>query len=163
MKLALPLCCSGLGLAGLAAAAWPEAPLTTSGASMVDATGAVVTYAGVNWPGAADVMIPEGLQYQSVAAVVAQLKAAGVNVIRLTYAIEMVDQIYDNGGADVTVAAALEDALGQANGSRVLAEILAANPAFGENVTRLEVSGDSLKVGDAEGVEVSELSCWNFD
>lgn len=137
MKSALPLYS---GLVGLAAAAWPETPLTTSGSSMVDATGAVVTYAGVNWPGAADVMIPEGLQYQSIAAIVAKLKSAGVNAIRLTYAIEMIDQIYDNGGADITVAAALEEALGATNGSRVLAEVLAANPSFGENVTRLEVS-----------------------
>lgn len=127
-------------LLGLAAAAWPNAPLTTSGRDMLDATGAVVTYAGVNWPGAADVMIPEGLQYQSVATIVAQLKAAGVNAVRLTYAIEMVDQIYANGGADVAVSAALTEALGATDGSAVFKKVLAANPSFGSGVTRLQVS-----------------------
>lgn len=129
-----------LGLAGLAAAAWPNAPLTTSGRDIIDSTGAVVTYAGVNWPGAADVMIPEGLQYQSVASIVAKLKEAGVNAIRLTYAIQMIDQIYENGGVDIPVSTAFTNALGAANGSAVFQEVLAANPSFSENVTRLEVS-----------------------
>lgn len=127
-------------LLGVATAAWPNGPLTTSGRDILDTTGAVVTYAGANWPGAADVMIPEGLQFQSVASIVAKLKEAGINVIRLTYAIEMIDQIYENGGVDVPVATAFTEALGEANGTSVFAEMLAANPSFGENITRLEVS-----------------------
>lgn len=123
-----------------AAAAWPNGPLTTSGSSIVDASGNVVTYAGANWPGAADVMIPEGLQYQSVANIVAKLTEAGINVIRLTYAIELIDQIYENGGVDVPVSTAFVEALGQENGTAVFQEVLKANPTFSENITRLEVS-----------------------
>lgn len=126
--------------AAAAAAAWPNAPFTTSGRDMLDASGNVVTYAGANWPGAADVMIPEGLQYQSVASIVAKLKEAGVNVIRLTYAIELIDQIYENGGVDVPVSTAFVEALGETNGTAVFQEVLTANPSFSENITRLEVS-----------------------
>lgn len=128
------------GLIGLTSAAWPNGPLTTSGRNIIDASGAVITYAGANWPGAADVMIPEGLQYQSVASIVARIKGAGMNVVRLTYAIEMIDQIYENGGADVPVSTAFTKALGQANGARVFQQVLSKNPTFSKNITRLEVS-----------------------
>lgn len=132
---------SAAGLFGLAtAASWPNGPLTTSGSSIIDASGNVVTYAGANWPGAADVMIPEGLQYQSVANIVAKLTEAGINVVRLTYAIELIDQIYDNDGVDVPVLTAFVNALGEANGTAVFQEVLAANPTFAEDITRLEVS-----------------------
>lgn len=133
-----------LSLAGLfgftTAASWPNGPFTTSGSSIIDASGNVVTYAGANWPGAADVMIPEGLQYQSIANIVAKLTEAGINVVRLTYAIELIDQIYENGGVDVPVSTAFVNALGQANGTVVFQEVLKANPAFDESITRLEVS-----------------------
>ncbi|CAN8105372.1 unnamed protein product [Discula destructiva] len=136
MKISL----SVAGFFGFAtAASWPNGPFTTSGSSMIDASGNVVTYAGANWPGAADVMIPEGLQYQSVANIVAKLTEAGINVIRLTYAIELIDQIYENGGVDVSVSTALANALGETNGTIVFQKILEANPAFGEDITRLEV------------------------
>lgn len=128
------------GLLGLTSAAWPNSPFTTSGRDILDASGAVVTYAGANWPGAADVMIPEGLQYQSVASIVALIKDAGMNVIRLTYAIELIDQIYENGGVDVPVSTAFVNALGEANGTSVFQEVLSKNPTFAENITRLEVS-----------------------
>lgn len=128
------------GLFSLAAAqSWPNGPFTTSGRDIVDASGNVVTFAGANWPGAADVMIPEGLQYQSVATIVAQIKSAGMNVIRLTYAIQMIDQIYDNGGVDVPISTAFVEALGEENGTAVYQEVLAANPDFSESITRLEV------------------------
>lgn len=122
------------------AASWPNGPLTTSGSSIIDASGNNVIYAGANWPGAADVMIPEGLQYQSVATIVAKLAEAGMNAIRLTYAIELIDQIYENGGVDVPVLTAFVEALGEENGTAVFQQVLAANPAFSEDITRLEVS-----------------------
>lgn len=129
------------GLIGLSkAASWPNGPFTTSGSSIIDASGNVVTYAGANWPGAADVMIPEGLQYQSVANIVAKLTEAGVNVIRLTYAIELIDQIYENGGVDVPISTAFAEALGETDGAAVFQEVLKANPSFSEDITRLEVS-----------------------
>lgn len=139
-------------LAGLfslvAAQSWPNGPFTTSGRDILDASGNVVTYAGANWPGAADVMIPEGLQYQSVANIVAQIKSAGMNVIRLTYAIELIDQIYENGGVDVPISTAFVDALGEENGTAVYQEVLTANPDFAENITRLEVSDPEICQAD---------------
>ncbi|PSR74950.1 glycoside hydrolase superfamily [Coniella lustricola] len=134
-NLAILSCLFGLSTA----ASWPNGPFTTSGSSILDASGNSIKYAGANWPGAADVMIPEGLQYQSVASIVAKLTEAGVNVIRLTYAIELIDQIYENDGVDVPISTAFVEALGEANGTAVFKEVLAANPSFSANITRLEV------------------------
>ena len=118
---------------------WPNGPFKTEGRWIKDATGTNITYAGVNWPGAADVMIPEGLQYQSIEAIVTKLTEVKMNSIRLTYAIEMIDQIFANDGKDITISKALTDALGAANGPKVLAKILDKNPQFTESTTRLEV------------------------
>ena len=38
---------------------WPDTPFTTSGRDMISASGQHMVYAGVNWPGAADTMLPE--------------------------------------------------------------------------------------------------------
>ncbi|KAK1760309.1 glycoside hydrolase superfamily [Echria macrotheca] len=120
-------------------AAWPNTPHVTSGRWVKDATGTNITYAGTNWPGAADVMIPEGLQYQSIATIVTKIKSLGMNAIRLTYAIQMIDEIYSNGGKDVTLQKAFVQALGQTNGTRVLNQVLTKNPSFSASTTRLEV------------------------
>ena len=84
-------------------------------------------------------MLPEGLGYQSIANIVQKLTDTGFNTVRLTFAIEMVDDILDNGG-DVTLGATLTNALGQANGTAMLASIIKNNPQFNENTTRLQVS-----------------------
>ncbi|KAK0610151.1 glycoside hydrolase superfamily [Bombardia bombarda] len=126
-------------LADRAAAAWPNGPLVTSGRYIRDASGKNLTYAGANWPGAADVMIPEGLQYQSIATIVGKVKSLGMNAIRLTYAIQMIDEIYSNGGKDITLQKAFTQALGATNGPKVLAKVLAKNPEFTASTTRLEV------------------------
>ncbi|KAK3348762.1 glycoside hydrolase superfamily [Lasiosphaeria hispida] len=120
-------------------AAWPNTPHISSGRYVRDATGTNITYAGTNWPGAADVMIPEGLQYQSIATIVGKVKSLGMNTIRLTYAIQMIDEIYSNGGKDITLQKAFAQALGQANGTKVLNQVLAKNPGFTASTTRLEV------------------------
>lgn len=120
-------------------AAWPYGPLVTDGRDIKDTNGDTVVYAGANWPGAADVMIPEGLQFQSVETIVSKIKSLGMNAIRLTYAIELIDQIYDNGGVDVSIETALTNALGSENGTAVLDEILTNNPSFTASTTRLEV------------------------
>lgn len=133
---------------------WPNAPFHTSGRYMKNALNETVIYAGVNWPGAADVMIPEGLQYQSVSNIVSKIKSLGMNVIRLTYAIEMIDDIYEGG--DVSLEDATQIALGAENGTKVLNEILAANPAFSANTTRLQVS--TLKRGRIPMSMVAEVS-----
>lgn len=135
---------------------WPYAPFTTSGRDIVNSRGDVVTYAGVNWPGAGETMLPEGLQYQvrkgtmpflahetnitsqSVESIVSKVKSLGMNVIRLTYAIEMIDDIYDDS-PNQSLQATLANGLGSENGSTVLQQILANNPQFTESTTRLEV------------------------
>ncbi|KAK8123555.1 hypothetical protein PG999_003473, partial [Apiospora kogelbergensis] len=132
----------GVGITSRAALSspWPNGPFVTSDRWVTDASGNIVTYAGVNWPGHIDVMIPEGLQYQSVAALVSKVKSLGMNAVRLTYAIEMVDQIVDNGNRDIPISKAFVDVLGQENGTAVLQRVLGNNKGiFDENTTRLQV------------------------
>jgi len=128
------------GRAGDAAKAWPNGPFVTSGRWIVDAAGKHVTYAGANWPGAVDTMIPEGLQFQSIEAIVSRIKSIGMNTIRLTYATQMIDEIHENGGEDVSIQTAFVRALGSTNGLEVLNRVLANNPGFTAQTTRLQVS-----------------------
>lgn len=120
-------------------AAWPNGPFVTSGRWIHDAAGSTITYVGVNWPASLDTMIPEGLQYQSIEAIVSRIKSLG-NSVRLTYAIEMIDQIYENGETDITIQRALTDALGQEHGTTVYNSIIENNPSFNDETTRLQVS-----------------------
>lgn len=120
-------------------AAWPNGPFVTSGRWIRDASGKNLTYAGTNWPGHNDVMIPEGLQYQSIETIVQKIRSVGMNAVRLTFAIQMVDEIYSNGGQDITIQKAFVQALGQANGTRVLNQVLTKNPRFTASTTRLQV------------------------
>jgi hypothetical protein len=133
---------SAAALPSLLSAA-PNVPFTTSGRWIHDSTGANFTYVGVNWPGAADVMIPEGLQYQSIESIVSKIKSLKMNVVRLTYAIEMVDDIKDNGG-DVTIQKAFTKALGS-KGDAVYQKVIKNNPQFNASTTRLQVSTLSKK------------------
>lgn len=131
-----------------ARAPWPDLPFKASGRDIVSASGAKVVYAGVNWPGAADTMLPEGLQYSSVAGIVDKIKSLNMNVVRLTFAIEMIDDIYSNS-PDQTLQATLVKALGQTNGTRVLNQILSKNPDFTPKMTRLQVF-DAVAAGLAK-------------
>ncbi|KAF4629419.1 hypothetical protein G7Y89_g8726 [Cudoniella acicularis] len=116
---------------------WPYGPFATSGRWIHNSLGQNVTYAGVNWPGAADTMIPEGLQYQSIATIISGIKSLGLNVIRLTFAIEMIDDIY-NGG-DKTLLYTFQNALGTANGLAIYNSVIKNNPSFGASTTRVQV------------------------
>jgi hypothetical protein len=113
-------------------------PLSSSDRWIVDANGNHVPIVGINWPGAADTMLPEGLQYSSIECIVQKISDTGFNAVRLTFAIEMVDDILDNGG-DVTLNDTLTTALGQTNGTIILGQILANNPQFTAETTRLQV------------------------
>jgi hypothetical protein len=62
-----------------------------------------------------------------------------MNAIRLTFAIEMIDDIIDGGG-DVTLSAAFNKALGTTNGPVVYKKVLAKIPQFSASTTRLQVS-----------------------
>ncbi|GAB1217442.1 hypothetical protein ATERTT37_006681 [Aspergillus terreus] len=112
--------------------------MNVSGRWIHDSKGKVFTYAGANWPGAGEVMIPEGMQYASIASTVSKLKNLGMNVIRLTFPTELVDDILDNGG-DVTVQKSLTNALGLTNGTKVFDEIRKVNPQITASTTRLQV------------------------
>jgi len=121
-----------------AASSWPDTPFKTSGRQIVDQSGNNVVYAGVNWPGAADTMLPEGLQYQSIKNIVNKISSLGANIIRLTYAIEMIDDIYSYS-PNSTLQNTLINALGTVNGTAVLHEILKKNSQFTPYTSRLEV------------------------
>ena len=129
--------------------AWPNGPYTTKGRWIVDRSGANVPLAGVNWPGALESMVPEGLQYQSVQFIVSKIKGLGMNVVRLTYATQMVDEIFDNGGQDIPIQTAFIRALGQDNGTAVYDKVLKNNPAFGPATTRLQVRSSGGGILDA--------------
>nr|GFD57209.1 hypothetical protein [Tanacetum cinerariifolium] len=47
-------------------AGWPYGPFRTMGRDILNARGEAVTFAGVNWPGSGETMIPEGLEWASV-------------------------------------------------------------------------------------------------
>jgi hypothetical protein len=83
-------------------------------------------------------MLPEGLSYQSIANIVQKLSQTGFNTVRLTFAIEMVDDILGNGG-DVNLNDTLVNALGVENGTVILEDILKNNLQFTAQTTRLEV------------------------
>jgi hypothetical protein len=119
-------------------ATWPDLPFKALGRDVVSSSGAKIVYAGVNWPGAADTMLPEGLQYNSVANIVSLIKSLDMNVVRITFAIEMIDDIYSDS-PDQNLQATLVKALGEANGTSVLEQILKRNPEFTAEMTRLEV------------------------
>ncbi len=118
---------------------WPFAPLVTSGRDIKNTKNETVVYAGANWPGHGEVMIPDGLAYQSIESIVSKIKSVGINAIRLTYAIQMIDEIYANGGEDITVQTSFIQALGQANGTARYNEFVEQNPTFDETTTRLQV------------------------
>lgn len=118
---------------------WPNGPFSTSGRWIVNSEHDNVTYAGVNWPGHLEAMVPEGLQFSSIKDIVAKIKSLGMNVIRLTYAIEMIDEIYANNGVDIDLLTTFTTALGKENGTMIYEAVLKHNPQFHAHTTRLEV------------------------
>ncbi|KXH27479.1 endo-beta-1 [Colletotrichum salicis] len=113
-------------------------PLSVRDRDIVDARNATVALVGVNWGGHERTMLPEGLQYQSVAHIVKRIAETGFNSVRLTFATEMVDDIVDRGG-DVDLKTTLQNALGPENGTAVLKQVLKNNPSFNESSKRLDV------------------------
>lgn len=133
-------------------ATWPDTPFTVSGRDILSASGAKVVFAGVNWPGSADTMLPEGLQYNSIANIVGFVKSLGMNVVRLTYAIEMIDDYYADA-PNQSLQNTLTHALGPSNGRKVLQRILKNNPQFSASTTRLQVF-------DAVAAELAKQQIW---
>lgn len=138
------LVASGAGMADATSKRnWPNGPFRTSGTTILDAVGETITYAGANWPAHGETMLPEGLQYQSAEAIVSKIKSLGMNSIRLTFAVEMVDQIIANEGKDITIESAFISALGEVNGTAVYNRVIEHNPTL-VAATRLQVSGCPL-------------------
>jgi endoglucanase len=124
-----------------ATAAKPEGlnlPFTTKGRDILDSNGNIFHYKGTNWPGHQEIMIPEGLQHASIADIVSYIPEFGLNSVRMTFAIEMIDDVYSNS-TNQTLERSVINALGQNNGTLVLGQILKHNPQFTNKTTRLEV------------------------
>ena len=115
--------------------------------------GTEVQLVGTNWAGHQEAMIPEGLQYASVKTIVDKVGQLNLNVVRLTYATEMIDDIVDNGG-DLTLEATLVKALGAENGTIILQKVLSFNPSFTANTTRLQVFDAVANELAAQGIYV---------
>lgn len=135
--------------------AFPNLPFTVDGPLILDTEGTSIKTAGTNWPGHNDVMVPEGLQYKSIPAIVSDIKSLGMNVVRLTFAIEMIDQIYANGGEDVSLQTAFEDALGVENATIVLDNVVKNNPQFTGESKRLEVFDAVVEELNAQEIYVN--------
>lgn len=123
-------------------------PLSTKGRDIIDANGDVFHFVSTNWPGHQEIMIPEGLQHSSIQDIVAWFPKFGLNSVRLTFAIEMIDDYLANS-PNQTLERSVINALGQENGTKVLDQIFHYNPQFTKNTTRLQV-------WDAVGKELSK-------
>jgi hypothetical protein len=95
--------------------------------------------------------VPEGLQHSSIKDIVSWLPKFGLNSVRLTFAIEMVDDYLANS-PNQTLEKSFINALGQTNGTKVLDQILEKNPEFTKNTTRLEVWDAVAKELSSQGV-----------
>lgn len=118
---------------------WPYGPFSTKDRDIVNTHGEVVQWAGVNWPGSGETMVPEGLEFNSVEGILDLIKSVGFNFIRLTYAIEMVDQIYERNGSDIPLEVAMITALGYENGTKVTKQMIAKNEGWTKDTGRFEV------------------------
>lgn len=92
-------------------------------------------------------------QYVAASTFVKRLADLGFNFARHTYAIEMIDMIYENNGTDISLERAFLNGLGS-NGTRVLQEILDKNADMGwtKDTTRLEVWDSIAKLEAEHGI-----------
>ncbi len=118
---------------------WPHGPFSTEGNQIKNANGDPVIPIGTNWPGSGETMLPEGIEFRSIAEIVGMMKYVGYNFVRHTYAIQMIDQIYENMGNDITVYDSLVQGMGQENGTRIMNMISENNPQITKTTTRFEV------------------------
>lgn len=120
-------------------ASWPYGPFLTRGRDIINARDGPFTWAGFNWPGSGETMVPEGVEWSSVRDILDLAKSVGFNFVRLTYAVEMVDQIYASNGSDVPLNVAMINGLGYENGTKVTKEIVEKNPGWTKDTARFEV------------------------
>ncbi|KAH8730932.1 glycoside hydrolase superfamily [Phaeosphaeriaceae sp. PMI808] len=127
-------------------------PYSTKGRDIVDSRGQKVTWAGVNWPMSGETMIPEGLEWASASKILDDIASVGWNYIRMGYAIEMIDQVYDRNGKDVPLEVAMINALGDVNGTKVTQEIIQKNPGWTSQTTRFEIWSDIARIAATKGI-----------
>ncbi|KAF2830513.1 glycoside hydrolase [Ophiobolus disseminans] len=130
-------------------------PWSTKGRDIVDSRGEKVTWAGVNWPMSGETMIPEGLEWASAEEILDDIAGVGFNYIRMGYAIEMIDQVYDRNGEDVPLEVAMVHALGYVNGTKVTNEIIKRNPDWTTQTTRFEIWGDIARIAANKGIYIA--------
>ncbi|EUC30258.1 glycoside hydrolase family 5 protein [Bipolaris victoriae FI3] len=130
-------------------------PYSTRGRDIVDRNGQTVSWAGVNWPMSGETMIPEGLEWASADEILSDIAGVGFNYIRMGYAIEMIDQVYDRNGEDVPLEVGLINALGYVNGTKVTKEIIAKNPGWTAQTTRFEIWSDIARIAATKGIFIS--------
>ncbi|UPX17913.1 uncharacterized protein EKO05_0008240 [Ascochyta rabiei] len=130
-------------------------PYSTQGRDIVDSRGEKITWAGVNWPMSGETMIPEGLEWASADEILDDIASVGWNYIRMGYAIEMIDQVYDRNGTDVPLEVALINALGYVNGTKVTNEIIAKNPGWTSQTTRFQIWSDIADLAATKGIFIS--------
>ncbi|KAI0171742.1 glycoside hydrolase family 5 protein [Hypoxylon sp. FL1284] len=133
---------------------WPYGPLRTQGRDIVNSRNETVTWAGVNWPMSGETMIPEGLEWKSAEDILNDVAGIGFNFIRMGYAIQMVDEIYDRGGDDVPLEISMIMALGYENGTKVTNEIIAKNPSWTRETTRFEIWSDIADIAASKGIYI---------
>lgn len=124
---------------------------TGPGPSIRSRDGHAVQLVGTNWPGQREAMIPEGLEYSSTKSIVSHIRHLRLNVVRMTFAIEMVDDVLDNGG-DKTLEYTMINALGEGDGTIYLNNILRNNPQLKPTTTRLGVWNAIAEELAAQGV-----------
>lgn len=102
-----------------------------------------------------ETMIPEGLEWASANDILDDIASVGFNYIRMGYAIEMIDQVYDRNGSDVPIEVALINALGYVNGTKVTNEIIAKNPGWTRATTRFQIWTDIAKLAAQKSIFIS--------
>jgi len=100
-------------------------------------------------------MVPEGLEWASAEEILDDIASVGFNYIRMGYAIEMIDQIYDRNGEDVPLEVAMIHALGYVNGTKVTNEIVKRNPTWTSQTTRFEIWSDIVSIAATKGIFIS--------
>ncbi|KAK7977467.1 Glycosyl hydrolase 5 family protein [Apiospora saccharicola] len=123
---------------------WPYGPFMTKGRDIVNSRGDILSWAGINWPMSGETMIPEGLEWKSVDEILDDVQSVGWNVLRMLrgYATQMIDEIYERDGNDVSLEVAMIMGLGYENGTKVTNEIVSKNPGWTAQTTRFEIWSD---------------------
>uniref|UniRef100_A0A8H7K450 Glycoside hydrolase family 5 domain-containing protein n=1 Tax=Bionectria ochroleuca TaxID=29856 RepID=A0A8H7K450_BIOOC len=125
---------------------WPYAPFKTEGRDIVNAKGDKVKFAGVNWPMSGESMIPEGLEKKSASDILDDVAGLGMNFLRMGYSAQMVDEIYQAGGEDVSLEKAIIAAMGEQNGTSVVENMIKHNPKWTRETGRFEIWSDIVKL-----------------